>query len=144
MRTLKRIKQKMHYSLKSGSVPVYERDDDGNIIYRIVEGVRVPVTTGDTQDGYTKPEEFFNSITSTLTPEEIQSFGGQNVSLAKMTYKRGEYPFKVGTVIWKESEIKYRDEEEEQVNPDSADYTVVGILDMDKNYWRCIMQKVIK
>ena len=38
MRSLKKNKQKLYYSLYSEEIPVYERDEDGNIKYIEVDG----------------------------------------------------------------------------------------------------------
>ena len=51
-------KQKMFYALPLGEVDVYERDDDGNIIYIEVDGEQVPVPTGDKEQGYGIVTEF--------------------------------------------------------------------------------------
>ena len=43
MRSLKKNKQKLYYSLYSEEIPVYERDGDGNIKYIEVDGKQEPV-----------------------------------------------------------------------------------------------------
>ena len=47
MRLLEKNKQNLKYALQVGEVPVYERDEDGNIIYIEIDGQKVPVETGD-------------------------------------------------------------------------------------------------
>lgn len=143
MRTSKRQKQAMFYSNFREDIPIYERDSEGNIIYRTMpDGEEVPVTNGDTIKGYDTPVEFFNSITATLTEEELQAFGGEKKAVAKMTYHKEEYPFKVGTLIWKKSPVEY--DSGGNVDPDSADYRVMGILDEGRLFYRAIMEKVTK
>lgn len=139
MRTNRRTRQKMYYALKVDSIPVYELDEDGNIKYRIVDGDKVPIETGETKDGYSSPEEFNNSITSDLKEDEISAFGGENVSLAKMTYPANRWPFKSGTLIWKETTPP-----EGEVDPDTADYIVVSVKSVGKHYWKCILRRVSK
>ena len=67
MRVARRIKQRMYYALLIGKEPIYERDDQGNIIYRIQAGERIPVETGEFKDKYSNPIMFFNSISGQLT-----------------------------------------------------------------------------
>lgn len=58
MRVARRIKQRMYYALLVGKEPIYERDDNGNIIYRIHAGERIPVETGEFKDKYSEPIMF--------------------------------------------------------------------------------------
>ena len=142
MRTAYRVKQKMFYSNFTKEIPVYERDSEGNIIYReMPDGTSVPLTTGETKRGYEEPTEFFNSITATLTEDEIQAFGGEKKAVAKMTFRKGDYPFVIGTLIWKNSKVEH---EGEVVDSKSADYRVVGLLDEGQHFYRAILEKVTK
>ena len=142
MRTNRRIKQKMFYSNFSESKPIYVTDDDGNIIYDTMpDGVKVPRTTGETKEGYDEPTEFWNSISGTLTEDELQAFGGERRAIAKITFKKDEYPFRIGTLIWKNSEVGYKDGD---VDETSADYRIMGILDEGQHFYRAIMEKVTK
>ena len=133
----------MLYANFREDIPIYEKDDEGNIIYRTMpDGESIPVTTGDTKKGYDEPIEFSNSISATLTEEELMAFGGEKTAVAKMTYRADEFPFLVGTLIWKKSPVG-RDTEG-NVDPKSADYRVMGILDEGRLFHRAIMEKVTK
>lgn len=138
MRTPRRVKQHMLYALKGESQPIYERDEDGNIIYLIVGGEKVPKDSGDVTNGISTPIDFYNSIGSQLTQAEIEAFGVQGRTLASMTYKRGEYPFEVGTLIWLNSEVKYQ--ENGDVDEGSADFVVAGINTTGRHFWRAILR----
>lgn len=143
MRTSRRIKQKMFYSNFQTGIPVYEKDAEGNIIYReMPDGQMIPVTDGTTISGYEEPTEFLNSITATLTEDELMAFGGEKRAIAKMTYRKSEYPFIVGTLIWKQSPVQY--DKEGNVDPLSADYRVMGVLDEGQNFHRAILEKITK
>lgn len=142
MRTPRKIKQPLIYALLTGKEPVYEKDKDGNIIYKIVAGERVPKTAGDPRDKYSAPITFYNSISGQLTEDELQAFGVQSNVSAKMTYKRGQYPFKTGTVIWKTSEVKFYDDG--SPDPTSADYRVVGVMTEGQYFWKCMLEAVVK
>lgn len=143
MRTSRRIKQVMYYSNFCSKIPIYERDPEGNIIYRkMPDGTLIPLVTGETVQGYEEPIEFLNSITATLTEDELMAFGGEKRAIAKTTYRRGEFPFRLGTLIWKQSKVK-RDKEG-NVDPKSADYKVMGVLDEGQNFHRAILEKITK
>ena len=142
MQTPRKVKQPLLYSIITGKAPIYERDEYGNIIYRIVGGEQIPKTTGEDRDVYSKPITFYNSISGSLTEDEIQAFGVNNNLSAKMTYKREQYPFKTGTLIWKESEVEYLDDD--TPDPKSADYKVIGIMREGQYFWKCMLEAVVK
>lgn len=142
MRTPRRTKQPLIYALIVRKEPIYERDDDGNIIYRIIGGERIPKTTGEKRDVYSNPITFYNTISGQLSEDELQAFGTQNNAIAKMTYKRNQYPFKTGTVIWKHSEVRMLDDG--TPDPTSADYRVVGVMTEGQYFWKCLMEAVVK
>lgn len=142
MRTPRRIRQKMYYSLRKSTSETYEKDGQGNIIYDIIGGTYVPRTTGEQIETYEIPVEFFNSISGELTEDEMRAFGGEKIGNAKMTYQKGEFPFVTGTLIWKNTEPVVS--KEGVVDGDSADYIVLGVLDAGKNFWKCILMENVK
>lgn len=142
MRTPRKIKQPLIYALLKGKEPVYERDDEGNIIYRIIGGDRIPIKTGEPRDVYSNPITFYNTISGQLSEDELQAFGTQNNAIAKLTYRRNQYPFKTGTLIWKSSEVKYL--EDDTPDPTSADYRVIGVMSEGQYFWKCLLEAVIK
>lgn len=142
MRTALKIKQRMFYSNFTKEIPIYEKDSEGNVIYRTMpDGTSIPLTTGETIQGYEVPHEFYNSITATLTEDEIQAFGGEKKAVAKITFHKNEFPFVTGTLIWKNSAVEY---DGEVVDAKSADYRVVGLLDEGQHFYRAILEKVTK
>lgn len=142
MRTPRRVKQPLVYALLKGKEPIYERDSDGNIIYVLRGGEKIPKKTGEMQDTYSSPITFYNSISGQLSEDELQAFGPQSNVSAKLTYKRDQYPFKTGTVIWKSSEVKYRIDG--TPDPTSADYRVVGVMTEGQYFWKCMLETVTK
>ena len=142
MRTARRKTQKMYYSNMHDSTPIYQTDDQGNIVYRTMpDGEQVPTKIGETKPGYDEPIEFWNSISGTLTEDELKAFGSESSGVAKITYHKGEFPFKVGTLIWKDSEVKYIDNE---VDENSADYRVMGVLTTGQHFYRAILEEAVK
>ena len=138
MRTPKRVKQKMYYSLPSPGEPIYATDEQGNIIYDTMpDGESVPRKVGETPDGYSSPVEFFNSITGDLTADELQAFGAEPRIKCKMTYKKGEFPFVVNTLIWKDTQVT------DPVDEGSADYRIIGIQSTGRHFYKALMVSVV-
>ena len=142
MRTARKVKQSMYYALKGEPQPIYERDDEGNIIYLIIDGEKIPKDSGNTTNGIETPVPFENSIGSSLSQDEITAYGVQGRTLASMTFRRGEYPFAVGTLIWLNSEVRYK--EDGEVDEDSADFVVAGINTTGQYFWRAILRSNTK
>lgn len=142
MRTSRRVKQKMFYATMHEGSPIYAKDDEGNIIYdEMPDGEQIPREVGETPEGYDEPIEFENSITGTLTADEIQAFGSENKVLAKMTYPKGAYPFAVGVLIWKDSEVNYN--KDGSVDEKSADYRIIGIQDTGRHFYKALLEVVL-
>ena len=56
-------------------VPIYETDDDGNIIYyEDADGNKIPLETGDYTTGYSKPVPFFANISNKLNEVVWQDY----------------------------------------------------------------------
>ena len=122
--------QSMKYSLQDGKIPIYETDDDGNIIYIEVDGKRVPVETGDTDTGYAAPVDFEANISNKLAEVLMKDFGiDDSTNYAQIVAEKNALPIKSGSVIWKKSEVKYKDEDKTIVDEKSADYIVKGVAD---------------
>ena len=138
MRTPKRTKQVMYYSLPSPGEPIYATDEQGNIIYDTMpDGESVPRKVGETPDGYSSPVEFFNSITGDLTADELQAFGAEPRMKCKMTYKKGEFPFVVNTLIWKDTQVT------DPIDEGSADYRIIGIQSTGRHFYKALMVSVV-
>lgn len=128
MMMLESNKQKMYYSLQTEEIPVYETDDDGNIIYIDVDGESIPVSTGDTELGYSEPVEMFANISFGTTETTTQEFGVDVSDYdAIVVYGKGKYPLTETALIWFESEPKYKDGYKTIIDGDSADYKVVSV-----------------
>lgn len=130
MISLQANKQKLTYAKKLGRVPVYETDDDGNIVYMTINGQQIPSETGEFEIGYSNPEEIKANINSQLHESIVRAFGVDDSSdYAQIVASKGLFDFNVGTLIWKKSEVKFKDIQKTRVEPTSADYEVRGVLD---------------
>ena len=146
MRTLNKNKQKMYYSMPTGNkIPVYELDEDGNIKYMFIDGVAVPVESGEYEPEYSKPVQFFNGIAGKLSKSVMKAFGIDDSSTyAQMDCLANEYPFGKGTYIWRKSEIQYKDTEKTIVDVSSADYIIENVLDEGIQFWNYLLQRTLK
>ena len=123
MRTLNKNTQKMYYANQDRVVPIYEyyEDEDGNMI---------PLDTGETKLIYGEPIEFKANISNKLNEVKWAEYGiDESTNYAQIVASKGSIPLKVGTIIWKKSEIGYEDVDSEIVDENTSDYVVKGVAD---------------
>ena len=129
MRTLRKNRQKMYYSLYKSSEPIYELDDDGNIKYMEIDGVQVPIEVGTREPHYDTPVEFKANIHSELDEMHLKAYGVDQSSIySEIVVSKGKLPLKIGAIVWRESEIIYEDDAKTIPKQSSADYTVKGSM----------------
>lgn len=148
-------KQKMWYAIPNGSTPVYVRDESGNIVYESYtdsdgnviyilddNNQKIPMMTGEGQQSYTQPVQFLGGISGRITQALIEAYGIDDTTMyAQIDYNANEYPFTVGTLIWKRNQPTITSG---TVVKESADYEVVGVLDEYPNIWTCLLKRVLK
>lgn len=119
----------MYYSIPLGTEPIYVTDEEGNIqYYQDEEGNLIPLETGEYKDGYSKPIEFSANIGGQLRQTLLSEFGViTSPNYGVMVTDKGEFDFKIGTIIWKKSKVQYN--EDGSVDSTSADYSVLGVID---------------
>jgi hypothetical protein len=143
MMTLAANKQGMFYSLQGSKVPIYETDEDGNIIYDEVTGE--PIETGDYTTGYSDPIPFFANINNKLNEVVWQDYGIDNsTNYAQIVVSKGKLPLKAGSVIWKKSEVCYKDDDKTIVDETTADYIVKGVADEGMSEDLFLLQRNVK
>lgn len=138
-------KQNMFYSLYSGTVPVYETDENGDPIYIEVDGEQVPVEAGTQEAKYDLPKRFKAYISSELNEMHMKAWGVDQSSIySEIVCQKGYLPLEVGAIIWRTSPITYDEVEGGYIgvgdgvtlvtnegkripHQASSDYTVVGI-----------------
>jgi len=130
MRTLRKNKQAMYYSLYRAAEEVYE--EEGTSTRYITDedtGYPIPVEIGTQKAVYSPPVSFSANITSNLNQMHVKAYGIDQSSIySELICEKGQLPLKVGSIIWRESPIQWDDETERIPKQSSADYTVVGIL----------------
>ena len=146
MMTLQSNKQKMYYSLQGERVPIYETDENGNIVYYTdSDGNKIPIETGEYKTGYSQPVSFFANINNKLNEVVWQDYGiDDSTNYAQLITSKNELPMKVGSVIWKKSEVGYKDDENTIVDETTADYTVKGIADEGMSEDLFLLQRNVK
>ena len=126
-------------------IPIYERDENGNIKYMLIDGVAVPVESGEYEPEYSKPVQFFNGIAGKLSKSVMKAFGIDDSSTyAQMDTLANEYPFGKGTYIWRKTEVQYKDADKTIVDVSSADYIIENVLDEGIQFWNYLLQRTLK
>ena len=146
MLTLASNKQSMKYSLQGERVPIYETDENGNIVYYTdSDGNKIPIETGEYTTGYSQPIPFLANINNKLNEVVWQDFGiDDSTNYAQIVTSKDELPLKVGSVIWKKSEVGYKDEEKMLVDITTSDYTVKGVADEGMSEDLFLLQRNVK
>lgn len=130
MRTLRRNKQEMKYTIKDEKQPIYELDENGEkIIIHVEEDGTIHYSeTGSYTSGWTKPEVFYGNIAMSGGEAEAQEYGlSVGEYNAVISASKNELPLILGAYIWHTSEVEYKDEGKTDVNETSADYQVIKV-----------------
>lgn len=142
--TLNANKQKLYYANQDKIVPIYETDEDGNIIYyEDSDGNEYPLETGMTKVVYGEPVEFKGNIALSSSGEAQSVEYGLDMSSysSVLVLDKGLIPLKESSLIWYENEP--RNDKDGNVDEESADYRVVKVspsINVDKY----LLEKVVK
>lgn len=157
MRTLLKNKQSMKYALQIGEVPIYNRDENGEIIYECYEdsdgniiyyldenGNKIPSETGEYEVGYSEPCEFFGNIAMSGGEAEAVEYG-IDVSAydATLVMEKGVLPIDETSLIWLESEVGYTDASMTHADGHTADYKVLAVKP-SLNFVKYILGRIVK
>jgi len=146
MRTLRRNKQMLYYSLQSSEKqPIYETDDDGNIVYyEDDEGNQIPIETGEYEYTYSTPVSFLTNISMGGSDTQQEVYGVDMSSYdATLLVERDSLPIDETSLIWFETEPTYKDDGKTILDEQTADYTVVKIVD-SLNFTTVVLKKRVK
>lgn len=153
-------KQSMKYSQQGAHITIYERDNEGNIIYEGYtdsdgnfvpylddEGNKIPKIIGE-KVGFSKPVDFRANIAFSGGEAKTEEFGFDAADYdAIMLTDKNEFPLKKGDLIWLDSEVTYIDEDtetvDEIVDETSADFTIVGVKPALKST-KYVLKAVVK
>lgn len=141
---LKKNQQKMYYALQVGEVPIYETDEEGNIVYITVDGEQIPVETGEYEIGYSEPVEFLSSLAMSGGEAEAQEFGLSTADYnATLLCSKGAFPIVEGSLIWAKSEVGYKDTAKMVVDGNTADYSVIKVSE-SLNFVKYVLKAIVK
>lgn len=143
MMMLGQNQQKLYYSLRDTEIPVYERDEYGNIIYyEDSEGNKIPLETGETEIGYGKPVKFFGNIAMSGGESEAVEYGlDLSQYSAVLVTDKGLIPIDETSRIWHTTEPVV--DENGYADEFSSDYMVVK-LSPSLNVDKYVLKKVVK
>lgn len=146
MRTLRKNKRKLKYSLKQERKPIYELDENGNKIVEFVddEGNIYYKETGSYTSEWSEPVEFFANIAMSGGEAEAQEFGLSIADYnATIVMVKGEIPLTEGSVIWLNSPVLYKDEGNTEVDDKSADFVVLKVSE-SINFVKYVLKAIVK
>ena len=125
MRMLHRNKQKMYYAVFNDKSPVYKTDESGNVIYKTIGGVSIPVLL-EYKAGYSAPIEFKADIQNSGGEAEANAYGVGVADYDAVLYcMKGDYPFTETTLVWYQNEPTFN--EDGTVDEKSADYRIARV-----------------
>lgn len=134
----------MKYSLQDGRVPIYERDENGDIVYIEVDGQKIPVETGEYETGYSAPVDFMGNISMSGGEAEAKEFGMDIGDFdAVIILEKDAVPLTETSIIWHTSPVKYKDEQNTIVDSKSADYAVKRVSP-SLNFTKVLLQRIVK
>lgn len=136
----------MKYALQNAEIPIYQTDEDGNILhYEDSEGNKIPLETGETEIGFSEPVSFLANINNKLDEVAWREYGIDNsTNYAQIVASKNVLPLKSGSIIWKKSEVGYKDESNTIVDGTSCDYVVKGVADEGLSVDLFLLQKNLK
>jgi len=126
LRTLRKNKQTIYYANQTGLVPIYEKDENGDIKYIEIDGVKTPVETGNYEMSYGKAVDVSGNITMSGDESSETEYGIDSSGYdAVLILDKGEADISETSVVWFENNVRYKDTENQSADPNSADYKVL-------------------
>ena len=123
MRSLKKNQQKLYFSTYNSTITIYERDENGEIVYDEIDGEKYPRIIAE-RAGYNKPV-FFNANVSAGKGTAQEEVFGKDIDFTRTISTTDlTLPIDELSLVWIESEPMYL--EDGTVDPNSADYKVAA------------------
>ena len=125
MRSLKKNQQRLQYATYADQITIYERDEDGNIIYVDIDGEQVPsIGRGDSR--LQRACYFFANIAMSGGESEAKEYGvNQTDYEAVIVTTDKSLPIDELSLIWHTTEPAL--DADGLVDADSADYKVIAV-----------------
>lgn len=110
MRMANKNKQKLFYALHDTKIPIYEKNADGTTRYITINNIQVPVETGEYEDGYAIPVEFYGNIALSGGEVDVTEFGIDVSNYdAILVVNKSEIPITETSLIWRQCTLVYSD-----------------------------------
>lgn len=124
MRSLNKNQQAFRYSTYADQVVIYQRDENGEIVYDEIDGELYPRIIAE-KAGYNNPVSFYANISAAKGSSDSEVFGvsldyTKTISTTDMTL-----PISETSLIWFETEPIIKDDG--TVDESTADYAVVAV-----------------
>lgn len=100
MRSAKSNQKTIYYATYRESTPIYETDDEGNIVYIEIDGQQVPVEIGTSEAGYSNPIKLKACVSAGKGDSDKQPFGIDVQYSKVISTTNMNLPIDVGTRIW--------------------------------------------
>lgn len=128
-------KQELWYAMQGEQGPVYERDEEGNIVYEEIDGEQVPVESGSWETAYSTPVRFFGNINSGNVGEAVARAYGISTGdfEASLCMRKGELPINERSILWyaNRPRIKWSDETQYAEISMDGDDMIVSVFDAE-------------
>lgn len=124
MRSLKKNKQSLWLATYSDQITIYERDENGEIVYDEIDGELIPRIIAE-RAGYSDPVLFHANISAGKGTAQEEVFGVSLDYTKTISTTDMSLPLDEKSLVWFETEPTYN--ADGTVNEASADYSVVGI-----------------
>lgn len=161
----------MYYALQIGEVPIYNRDENGEIIYESYkdsdgniiyilddDGNKIPQETGEQEIIFSTPQHFIANISESGGESTAVEYGlSREDYTAVLLIAKKSVPLVEGALIWANSEVDYRYGGQEVTYEidgkiitttapiqTSADYMVKKVPKMPLNFSNILLDAVVK
>lgn len=141
MRSLKKNQQRLQYATYSDQIKIYERDENGEIVYVDVDGIRTPVIISE-QAGYNNPVSFYANIALSSGEAEAKEYGVNASDYeAVIVTSQMDLPITETSIIWWNTIPKY--DSAGMIDGDSADFKVISVRP-SLNGMKYLLKKITK
>ena len=136
--------QKLKYSLQDGTWLVHDYDADGLPIIDYVDNEGNTYPEPHEEIKWTKPRELIANIAQSGGEAEATVYGLSVSDFdASIVTVKGTVNLPIGSLVWHNSDVLYRDADKTVLNDKSADYRVLRALE-SLNTTRYLLKAVVK
>lgn len=124
MRSLNKNRQKLWYSTYCNQITIYQRDENGEIVYDEIDGEHYPRIISE-KAGYNSPVSFCANISAAKGSSDSEVFGVSLDYTKTISTTDMSLPISETSLIWFETEPVIKDDG--TGDESSADYAVVAV-----------------